>query len=135
MENGLRMRDCEIKRFVLHSQNIYDREGQQGRTPEDKYYFTWTAKGVRCYPKFQLKGVVIEGMNTEQYSTVQYSTVQYCTVQVRGVYKVITLSVRVHWLPLSVILVLSAFGYSQDGKNECNQGLLLECIHNLIPFL
>ena len=34
------------------------REGQTDSTPVDKYYFAWTTKGFRCYPKFQLYRVL-----------------------------------------------------------------------------
>ena len=39
---------------VYCPERIYDREMQQDSTPVDKYHFSWTTKGVRYYPKFQL---------------------------------------------------------------------------------
>ena len=35
-------------------ENLYDRDGQTERRHVDKYYVTWTTKGIRCYPKFTL---------------------------------------------------------------------------------
>ena len=37
---------------VPHRQNLNNREEQTDSTPVDKYHFSWTTKGVRCYPKF-----------------------------------------------------------------------------------
>ena len=62
-------------------ENLDNREGQTDCRPVDKYHFTWTTKGVRCYLKFRLWRAFIEG---------------------RGVYKVTTISVR--WVPLSFYL-------------------------------
>ena len=35
-------------------ENLDDKEGQTDSTPVDKYQFTWTTKGVRCYLEFHL---------------------------------------------------------------------------------
>ena len=38
----------------LVRENLNNREGQTDSTSVDKYYYTWTTKGVRNYPKFKL---------------------------------------------------------------------------------
>ena len=68
-----------------------NREGHTDGTPTD-IIFTWTKKGVRCYPKFQLLRDSIEGVLIFEYFEGQ------------GVYMVTTISVR--WLPLFGISIL-----------------------------
>ena len=45
-----------FKHFLFHTtqRELLNIEGQTESTPVDKYIFTWTTKGVRSYPKFQL---------------------------------------------------------------------------------
>ena len=42
----------------VFSENLDNREGQTDSTAVDKSYFTWTEKGVRCYPNFDYGGVL-----------------------------------------------------------------------------
>ena len=37
---------------VKRRENLNKREGQTDSTTIEKYYLTWTIKGVQCYPKF-----------------------------------------------------------------------------------
>ena len=46
------MSSYQNKRRIRENSNNW--EGQTDSTHLNKYNFTWTAKGVRCYPKFQL---------------------------------------------------------------------------------
>ena len=39
---------------MLDRENSDNNEGQTDGTPVDKYNFTWTTKGVRCYSKYIL---------------------------------------------------------------------------------
>ena len=52
----------------LSRETLIVRDGQTDNTPADKSYFTWTIKGVRCYPTF-------------------YRAPFYMNIEGRGVYK------------------------------------------------
>ena len=49
---GWKWKKCYRKSHVWRDfrENLNDREGQSMSTPVDKYPFTWTTQGVRCYP-------------------------------------------------------------------------------------
>ena len=49
---------CNCFGNVTARESLNNREGNTDRTPVDKYHFI--AKGVRCYPKFQLYRAFIE---------------------------------------------------------------------------
>ena len=43
-------------RYLSPKENLSGREGQTDDAPVDKYYyFIWTTKGVRCFPKLNYK--------------------------------------------------------------------------------
>ena len=49
-------KECLVYQFSCYRyrENLNKIEGQTDSSPVDKYNFTWTTKGVRCYPVFQL---------------------------------------------------------------------------------
>ena len=53
-----RQRCISIPGKIFASQTF---SSQTESKPVDKYYFTWTTKGDRCYSKFKLQRAFIEG--------------------------------------------------------------------------
>ena len=49
-------------------ENLANREGQTDRKHSDKYYFTWTTKGVRCYHRYKSNKASEEGPFIYEYS-------------------------------------------------------------------
>ena len=58
-----------ILSFFFSCINLIDREGKTESTPADNYDFTWTTKGVQCYPKFQTL-YEIEGLGVYKVTTI-----------------------------------------------------------------